>query len=175
MTINEFMDEYKKMSKKEVRKFLQEHAQVDLPSAVLGRAFEKLYIEKGTTSLEVPLSELIGLHHSYTLGNGGGWCRSDDVCYLGRNYIVRKQKQNGRIISVSVSGYKVGTTTPKCKMISIDLLEDLKDAAESYKALSGALMTSPELDEETRKDAERVRSVYEMKMLELIETATQNL
>lgn len=175
MTVDEFIRDYKELSRAEVRIFLQEHTGIDLPSSVLGRAFEKLYVEMGFTRSDVLLSELINLHHSFTLGNGGGWCRSDDGCYLGKKYIVRKQKENGRITSISIAGYKTGNSIPKTKKIPIEQLEELKDAAESYRTLSGALMISTELDEETRKDAERVKSEYEMKMLELIDLTTQNV
>ena len=45
MEIKKFLDDYKKISKTEVIGFLKEHADEDLTSAVLGRAFERLYID----------------------------------------------------------------------------------------------------------------------------------
>lgn len=176
MTIKEFMDKYRKMSKTEVIDFLKEHENQYLTSAVLGRAFEKLYIDSGYTADSVDLSELVNLHPSFSLGNGGGWCRGDEGSYLGRKYIIINEKTDGRITSISVDGYKVHKSTPKTKKIDIDTLKDLKETTECYKAMQGALLSDGDrLDEETRLDAERVRNEYEIAMLRLIDVITKGM
>ena len=176
MEIKKFLDDYKKISKTEVIGFLKEHADEDLTSAVLGRAFERLYIDGGYTADAVDLSELVNLHHSFSLGNGGGWCRGDEGSYLGRKYIVINGKTDGRITSISIDGYKTHKSTAKTKKISTDTLKELVSATECYKAMRGALlMDGDELDEETRKDAERVCDRYEKEMLKLIDLITKGM
>lgn len=176
MTIKEFMDNYRTISKTEVMGFLKEHAGENLTSAVLGRVFEKLYIEAGYTADSVDLSELVNLHPSFSLGNGGGWCRGDEGSYLGRKYIIINEKTDGRITSIAVDGYKLRRSTPKTRKIDIDTLKDLKETTECYKAMQGALLLDGDrLNEETRLDAERVRNEYEIAMLRLIDVITKGM
>lgn len=64
----------------------------------------------------------------------------------------------------------------KQKKISTDTLKELVSATECYKAMRGALlMDGDELDEETRKDAERVCDRYEKEMLKLIDLITKGM
>ena len=48
MTLSNFESNYRTMTKEEVKTFLQEHSGEDLPASVLGRAFERLYIDTRT-------------------------------------------------------------------------------------------------------------------------------
>ena len=108
MTISEFNNTYKSLSKDAVRTFLQEHSQEDLPSSTLGRAFERLYIDPktGHTEDNISLSELCALHHSFSLGNGGGWSRRDNYSFLGRLYEIVNHKTAGRITAISSNSFK---------------------------------------------------------------------
>lgn len=175
MTVNEFNKDYKKLKKEVVLTFLQENAGVDLPASVLGRVFEKFYVKADGTSDFIDLQGLIELHHSFSLGNGGGWCRADDSSFLGRKYIVENFKESGRITQIKVSGYKTQEHRKKYKKIPVELLEELADIADSYKDLKGALELSPDLDEDIFYGVVNEIDRLEMKILKLIDEITETL
>lgn len=177
MTVNEFNKDYEKLKKEDVLTFLQENAGVNLPASVLGRVFEKFYVKADGTSDFIDLQGLIALHHSFSLGNGGGWCRADDSSFLGRKYIVENFKESGRITQIKVSGHKTQEHRKKYKKISVELLEELKDVAEGYKTMAGALLNESEetIGVETYRGASDCKDDYEMKMLKLIDEITETL
>lgn len=118
MTLSSFESNYRTMTKEEVKTFLQEHSTEDLPASVLGRAFERLYVDTrtGHTERNIELTELVALHHSFSLGNGGGWSRSDRG-FLGKNYITVNHKISNRITSISTEGFKINQTVAKFRKI----------------------------------------------------------
>ena len=175
MTVNEFNKDYKKLKKEDVLTFLQENAGVDLPASVLGRVFEKFYVKTDGISDYINLQELVALHHSFTLGNGGGWCRADDSGFLGRIYKVENCKEGGRITEIKVSGYKTKEHKKKYRKVPVELLKELKDTAEGYKTMAGALLNESEetIGKETYCDATSCKDNYEIRMLKLIDEITK--
>ena len=176
MTVNEFINQYPRLSRAEVITFLQEHQQERLHSGVLGRAFEKLYIDQhnGLTDRNIPVTELCALHQSFNITNGSSWSRRDCGCYLGQKYILINHKENGRVVSICTNGYKLHEERPTTKRVSVGLLEQLKDAAESYKCLKGALSgDTSALDSKTIKDVEAAADEAALKMLHIIDDITK--
>ena len=176
MTITEFINQYQRLSRAEVITFLQEHQQERLQSGILGRAFEKLYIDhhSGLTDRNIPLSELCALHQSFNVTNGSNWSRRDGGSYLGQKYILINHKENGRVVSVCANGYKLHNDRPVNKKVSIAVLEELEDAAETYKALKAALSDDTStLDTETIKGIETAADEAVLKMLHLIDKITK--
>ena len=176
MTITEFISQYQNLSRREVITFLQEHQQERLHSGVLGRAFEKLYIDQhiGLTDRNIPISELCALHQSFNVTNGASWSRRDHSSYLGRKYILINHKENGRVVSVCANGYKTYSDHPMTKKISIGTLKELQDAADTYKCLKGALSGDIfALDEDTINGVEAAADEAALKMLHIIDDITK--
>jgi len=65
-------------------------------------------------------------------------------------------------------------TINEFKKVSVKLLEELEDIADSYKGLKGALESSPDLDEETRRGVTNEIDRLEMKMLFLVDEITKH-
>lgn len=55
-------------------------------------------------SRPVGITEFTGRYVSLVMGNGGGWCRDDGA--LAKTYIIKRNKQGGRIVSVELVGLK---------------------------------------------------------------------
>ena len=179
MTISEFIREYQRLTHTEVITFLQEHQEEHLHSGVLGRAFEKLYIDQhiGWTDRDIPISELCSLHKDFNISNGASWSRRDDGAYLGKKYIIVNNKENGHIVSVCANGIKSYDDRPTFKKISIEIIRELEDAADTYKCLKAALSSDAyELDADTINDINDTIDKAEIKMLHIIDdiTKTQN-
>ena len=179
MTVNEFINQYPRLSRAEVITFLQEHQQERLHSGVLGRAFEKLYIDQhnGLTDRNIPVTELCALHQSFNITNGASWSRRDDGAYLGKKYVIVNNKENGHIVSVCANGLKSYDDHPTFKKISIEIIRELEDAADTYKCLKAALSSDAyELDADTINDINDTIDKAEIKMLHIIDdiTKTQN-
>lgn len=177
MTITEFNNTYKSLSKDAVKTFLQEHSQEDLPSSTLGRAFERLYIDArtGHTADIISLSELCALHHSFSLGNGGGWSRRDNGSFLGRLYDIVNHKTAGRITAISSEGFKQTDSFPSTKRISISLLLELEDAVDTYGSLSAALADRDSVPDSIYLDVLEKRDEALYKMYQIAKQLTTGL
>ena len=177
MNISEFNNTYKSLSKDEVRTFLQEHSQEDLPSSTLGRAFERLYIDAktGHTEDNISLSELCALHHSFSLGNGGGWSRRDNGSFLGRLYDIVNHKTAGRITAISSEGFKRADSFPSTKRIPMQVLFELEDALDTYEGLSAALSDRDSVPDEIYDDVTEKRDEALYKMYQIAKQLTAGL
>ena len=177
MNINEFNNTHKSLSKDTVRTFLQEHSQEDLPSSTLGRAFERLYIDAktGHTEDNISLSELCALHHSFSLGNGGGWSRRDNGSYLGRLYEIVNHKTAGRITAISSEGFKRTNDFPSTKRIPMSVLFELEDAVDIYEGLSAALSDRNSVPDEIYDDVAEKRNEALYKMYQIAKQLTTGL
>lgn len=177
MTITEFNNTYKSLSKDAVKTFLQEHSQEDLPSSTLGRAFERLYIDArtGHTADIISLSELCALHHSFSLGNGGGWSRRDNGSFLGRLYEIVNHKTAGRITAISSNGFKQADSFPSTKRIPISVLFELEDAVDAYEGLSAALSDRNSVPDEIYDDVVATRDAALYKMYQIAKQLTTGL
>lgn len=177
MTISEFNNTYKSLSKDAVKTFLQEHNQEDLPSSTLGRAFERLYIDPktGQTEDNISLSELCALHHSFSLGNGGGWSRRDNGSFLGRLYEIVNHKTAGRITAISSNGFKQADSFPSTKRIPISVLFELEDAVDAYEGLSAALSDRNSVPDEIYDDVVATRDAALYKMYQIAKQLTTGL
>lgn len=177
MTISEFNNTYKSLSKDVVKTFLQEHNQEDLPSSTLGRAFERLYIDSktGHTEDNISLSELCALHHSFSLGNGGGWSRRDNGSFLGRLYEIVNHKTAGRITAISSNGFKQADSFPSTKRIPISVLFELEDAVDAYEGLSAALSDRNSVPDEIYDDVVATRDAALYKMYQIAKQLTTEL
>lgn len=177
MTISEFNNTYKSLSKDAVKTFLQEHNQEDLPSSTLGRAFERLYIDPktGQTEDNISLSELCALHHSFSLGNGGGWSRRDNGSFLGRLYEIVNHKTAGRITAISSNGFKRTHSFPSTKRIPISVLFDLEDAVGIYESLSAALLDRASIPDTIYLDVLEKRDEALYRMYQIAKHLTDGL
>lgn len=65
-------------------------------------------------------------------------------------------------------------TINEFKKVPVELLEELKDVAEGYKTMAGALLNESEetIGVETYRGASACKDDYEMKMLKLIDSIT---
>ena len=177
MTLSNFESNYRTMTKEEVKTFLQEHSTEDLPASVLGRAFERLYIDTrtGHTERNIELMELVALHHSFSLGNGGGWSRSDRG-FLGKNYITVNHKISNRITSISTEGFKSNQTVAKFRKIEMSTLWELEDAVDVYECLSAVLNEdSDAIPEEIKEDVALKRDEAADRMYQIAKAITRNL
>ena len=177
MTLSNFESSYRTMTKEEVKTFLQEHSGEDLPASVLGRAFERLYIDTrtGHTDRNIELTELVALHHSFSLGNGGGWSRSDRG-FLGKNYITVNHKISNRITSISTEGFKSNQTVAKFRKIEMSTLWELEDAVDVYECLSAVLNEdSDAIPEEIKEDVALKRDEAADRMYQIAKAITRNL
>lgn len=177
MTLSSFESNYRTMTKEEVKTFLQEHSTEDLPASVLGRAFERLYIDirTGHTERNIELTELVALHHSFSLGNGGGWSRSDRG-FLGKNYITVNHKISNRITSISTEGFKINQTVAKFRKIEMSTLWELEDAVDVYECLSAVLNEdSDAIPEEIKEDVALKRDEATDRMYQIAKAITRNL
>ena len=52
----------------------------------------------------VHINEFIGEYASLQMGNGGAWCRDDGP--LGKEFNIKRIKEKGKIIAVSLEGRK---------------------------------------------------------------------
>ena len=60
---------------------------------------------------EVPIDRFVDRYAKLQMGNGGDWCR--DSSSLGRRFNIARHKVKGKIVSVSLEGYrKVSTSKP---------------------------------------------------------------
>lgn len=95
----------------DVIQYVKEHCQdINLSPQTLGILFEMYadvaYDENDPLSgfsKEIPISELINIHHSFQSTNGCQWARSDGS-YLGKRYIIKRPKKNGRVFAVQLDG-----------------------------------------------------------------------
>lgn len=176
MTINEFNNCYQSLSEDAIKTFLQEHTQENLPASVLGRVFEQLYIDKttGCTISDIALTDLVALHHSFSLGNGAGWSRTD-TSFLGKKYIVVNHKVNNRVTEISTEGYKHNSNVPKSKKISMDTLWELEDAVDIFEGLSAALSDRAAVPDEIYDDVLEKREAATYKMYQIAKAITRNL
>lgn len=93
----------------EVTSILKEFSQYELKGGQLGRAFEKMFVNKDSGfSSEIEIDELAKYHHSFYTTNGGDWCRSNQG-YLGSRYNIKRDLRRGRIFSVKIDGYNKKT------------------------------------------------------------------
>lgn len=70
----------------------------------------------------VYVSEFIDKYEKLVMGNGGDWCRTDGS--LSKDYIVRRNKEKGRIISVQLSGFNKKNKIDK--QIRKDIVDNIK-------------------------------------------------
>lgn len=100
-----------KADKIEVIQYVKGQCQdINLSPQTLGMLFEMyadvIYDENDPLSgfsKEIPISELINIHHSFQSTNGCQWARSD-VSYLGNRYIIKRPKKSGRVFAVKLDG-----------------------------------------------------------------------
>ena len=65
--------------------------------------FELAKPDSSGYSRVVSTKEFVGKYQCLTLGNGGGWCRSDKG--WGSNYNIKRNKQKNKIVSIQLAGY----------------------------------------------------------------------
>ena len=177
MTLNNFESNYRTMTEEEVKAFLQEHSGEDIPASVLGRAFERLYIDTktGHTKRNIELTELVALHHSFSLGNGGGWSRADSG-YLGKRYLIVNHKLSKRITSISTEGFRTDTKVPKYRKVGMDTLWDLEDAVDLYECFTAVLNEdSDAIPEEVKEDVAVKRDAVVERIYQIAKAITRNL
>lgn len=95
-------------TREEVEKILKDYCDYELKGTHLGRAFEKMYVKEEGFSEYIPMEKLEKCHHSYHTTNGGDWCRTDQS-YLGKKYIIRRDKKSGKIAAVKTDGFNKKT------------------------------------------------------------------
>lgn len=178
MTINEFNKNWKRLTSKQVLDFVTEHQQDELPMTILGKIFEKLYInpKTGITYRDVPIWELRALHHSFEINNGNSWGRRDDKSHLGRHYNIVNHHEGRRVVSISTNGFRRTPSTPTSKKISLDALQDLQDTADDYCALMSTLTVDGKtMPTEIRLEITDKKDRAEIKMLAIIKQITDGL
>lgn len=90
-------------TKAEIISLISRYKMYELKGGVLGRVFEKLYVNSDGISGAILVSDLEKIHHSFHTTNGGDWCRSR-TGYLGKKYIIKRNRQKGSIYSVKCEG-----------------------------------------------------------------------
>lgn len=87
----------------EVTNVLKKYSKYELKGNVLGRAFEKMFVQDNGFSPSISMDELEKYHHSFHTTNGGDWCRSGQS-YLGKKYFIKRELRGGKIFSVKTDG-----------------------------------------------------------------------
>ena len=100
---NELIKKIEETDKNNISSLIAEYKQYELKGAILGRVFEKLYVNAAGFSSAILISDLEKIHHSFHTTNGGDWCRSK-VSYLGKKYILIRVKKGSSIYSVKCDG-----------------------------------------------------------------------
>lgn len=107
----------------EVQEILKNYSSYELKGAILGRAFEKMFVKEEGFSEYISMEELEQYHHSFHTSNGGDWCRSNQG-YLGTRYIIERLKEGRRISAVKTDGYNKGTKINQS--IRSDILKEIQ-------------------------------------------------
>ena len=124
----------------EVIDILKEFSQYELKGGQLGRAFEKMFVNKDSGfSTEVTIDELAKYHHSFYTTNGGDWCRSNQG-YLGSKYNIERKIRGGRIFSVKIDGYNKKTK------INQSIRNDIFKEIHSRRCVILDISTNTEVD-----------------------------
>ena len=171
MTINEFNQNYKKLTKKQVMDFVATHQHEDLPMNTLGKIFEIFFInpKTGITYRDVPVWELRALHHSFEINNGNSWGLRDSKSYLGRRFNIVNHCEGRRTVSISTNGFRTTPSNPASKKISLVTLQDLQETAADYSVLMASLTTNKDtLSTEIRLEITDKKNCAEIRMLDII-------
>lgn len=140
-------------SPEEVRRIISSYNDYELKGAVLGRAFEKIYVNEAGFSEVVLLEDLEKIHHSFHTTNGGDWCRSRQS-YLGKKYIIIREKKFGRIYSIKCDGPQ------RINRISQTIRQDIINQIKSKKCVILNISSNIECDhKEGRKDDARLNDL----------------
>lgn len=101
---------------------IQKYKEYDLTSEILGRVFERLYVNEVGFSSEILIDNLVKIHPSFRTKNGSTWNRAD-VSYLGKKYILINKHANGKISSTKCDG---PLKNEKAVKIRKDILDSIK-------------------------------------------------
>jgi hypothetical protein len=105
----------------------------------LGHIFENhCKIDKEGISNEITLDELIKIDIRFTLGNGGSWCR-DEVSFLGKKYLIKRNLVKGKIYSIQLIGFN-----PKSTNRSIP--KKIRDTLNKGRTVTLGIGSNPEID-----------------------------
>ena len=75
-----------------------------------GKIFEKICgVNKKGYSKAISVDYLAQINSSFRTSNGNDWARSH-TSYLGKKYIIRRNKEHGRVVSVQLDGLNHNTT-----------------------------------------------------------------
>lgn len=139
--------------KEEIISLIRKYRRVELKGDILGRIFEKLYVNDAGFSKAVLISDLEKIHHSFHTTNGGDWCRSK-TSYLGKKYDIVREHLAGRIYSIKCDG------PVRENYAKQNIRKDIYDAVISKKCAILNISTNIECDhKEGMKDDSRLNDL----------------
>lgn len=130
----------------------------ELKGGVLGRVFEKLFVNSQGFSKSVSITELETIHHSFHTTNGGDWCRSKQS-YLGKKYIIKRSHYKGSISEVKCDGLQ------KENFAKQNIRPDIQKAITKERCAILDISTNIECDhKDGKKDDSRLNSLEEQQL-----------
>jgi len=128
--INEYLDSIlnnnldENIVKEQLLSYLEKWSDYKFTPQLLGKIFLLVNApDSDGFSNEITINELTQYHPSFRTSNGGDWCRSDSST-LGKEYIIRRIKDGGRISSVKLDGFNKGLTIKQ--VIRKDISDSIK-------------------------------------------------
>ena len=145
-------------SKEDVKDIIAQFKDYELKGGVLGRVFEKLYVNSSGFSPSISIKTLEEIHRSFHTTNGGDWCRSKQG-YLGKKYIINRKREKGSISEVKCDGFQ------KENFINQNIRADIKKIIVNRKCVILDISTNVECDhKDGKKDDSRLNSLEDQKL-----------
>ncbi len=145
-------------SKEEIKDLIFQYKDYELKGGVLGRVFEKIYVNNSGFSPSISITELEQIHHSFHTTNGGDWCRSKQS-YLGKKYIIKREHNKGSISKVKCDGLQ------KENFARQNIRPDIQKAITKKRCAILDISTNVECDhKDGRKDDSRLNTLENQKL-----------
>ena len=96
----EIIKEIESCPKDELIDLISKYYGYELKSSILGRIFEKLYVNEAGFSAEIQIDDLVKIHPAFRTKNGSTWNRTGQS-YLGKKYNIIRGHASGNTGSIT--------------------------------------------------------------------------